>query len=145
MLSRHRMGELIRLALGVSSVGVFEEDKVNQVADELMEAVEKFAWARGLLENNTKEKPELPGQKIAMVTYAAGIRQVIGEAEIIEDEVVIRIPMASLELGVSRALRAEAAKGFNLSKKEINLKPPQMVTGILFPTDLKFQIDRSEH
>jgi hypothetical protein len=90
------------------------------------------------------EQVELPTQKIAMVTYAAGIRQVIGEAEIVGEEIVIRIPLAGLELGVARALRAEAAKGFSLSKKEINLKPPQMVTGILFPTDLKFQIDGSD-
>lgn len=138
------MRELIGQALeGVDEGEISHEDKISQVSDELMEAVEKFAWAQGLYEQGSGEEVELADQKIAMVTYAAGIRQVIGEARIIGEEVVVRIPFASLELGVVRALKSEAAKGFSLSKKEINLKPPQMVTGILFPTDLKFQIDGS--
>lgn len=90
------------------------------------------------------EPVELPSQKIALVTYAGGVRQVIGEAEVTGDEVVARIPLASLELGVVRTLRAEAAKGYSLRRPEIVFMQPQMVTGVLFPTELRFQSSRTE-
>lgn len=148
VVSRRKMGELIRIALGFASVcwdpmnatGIFQEDKVNQIADELLEAVEKFAWAQGLLEKDPEEKIELPGQKIPMVTHTGGGRQVIGHAEIFGDVILARMPLAALELGVARTLKAEAAKGISLRKPEIVFKPPQMVTGVMFPTDLRFQI-----
>lgn len=148
VVSRRKMGELIRQALGFASVcwepmdatGIFQEDKVNRVADELMEAVEKFAWAQGLLERDPVEKIELPGQKIPLVTHSAGGRQVIGHAQLFGDVILARIPLAALELGVARTLKADGAKGISLRKPEIVFKPPQMVTGVMFPTDLKFQI-----
>lgn len=149
VVSRRKMGELIRYALASSSFCweamnptslIFQEDKANQIADELMEAVEKFTWAQGLLDRDPEEKIELPGQKIPLVTHSAGGRHVIGQAQIFGDVILAKIPLAALEFGVARTLKAEGAKGISLRKPEIVFKPPQMVTGVMFPTDLKFQV-----
>jgi hypothetical protein len=148
VLSRQKMKEVIGQAISAVSVNRLPsgesvavwDDRARKIADELMEAVEKFAWAQSLYKEDPEERIELPGPMIPLVTHTAGGRQVIGQAQIFGEVILAKIPLAALELGVARTLKADAAKGISLRRPEIVLKPPQMVTGVIFPTDLRFQV-----
>lgn len=144
-VSRKNIEEAVGMAIGAASIcwdpmdctGVFQEDDAGQIIDELMMLVEKYAHP---VQKHISEPIELPSQKIAVTTSAGGVRQVIGEAEIDGDVVRAVIPLSALQLGVIRAVKHEASKGFSLRKPEIIFKPAEMVTGVLFPVELKFQI-----
>lgn len=153
VLSRRRMREVIGNAIAAveaATVSPTSEElhTAEKIADELMEAVEKFALAQALYKKDKEELAadavELPGPEIPLVTHTAGGRQVIGKAQIFGDDILAKIPLAALELGVSKTLRADAANGISLRRPEIVFKPPQMVTGVLFPTDLRFQVGNAE-
>lgn len=143
VLSRRRMREIINWAI-TAAVSGGPENSPARISDELMEAVEKFAWAQSLYKKDKEELAaeavEVPGPEIPLVTHTAGGRQVIGKAQIFGDDILAKIPLAALELGVARTLKADAANGISLRRPEIVFKTPQMVTGVLFPTDLRFQI-----
>lgn len=133
------------MAIGAGSVcwdpmdctGVFQENRASRIVDELLTIVENYAHPA---QKDIHEPIELPSQKIAVTTTAGGVRQVIGEAEIDGDVVRAVMPLSALQLGVIRAIKHDASNGFSLRKPEIILRPAEMVTGVIFPVDLKFQI-----
>lgn len=144
-ISREHLEEAVGIAIGAASVcwdsmentGVFQEERAGQIVDELLMLVEKYKHPAA---KDIPEPIEFPSQKIAMTTTAGGVRQVIGEAVIDGDVVRAVIPLSALQLGVIRAVKHDASKGFSIRKPEIILKPAEMITGVLFPVDLKFQI-----
>lgn len=140
------MVSAIGVAMGAASVcwesmdgtGVYQEGRAHQIVDELFHLVRKYAG-----KENGPEPEEL-AQKIALVTHAGGVRMVIGEATIVDEEIHAIIPLAALQEGIVRSLRADAPNGMAFRKTEIHFKPAEMVTGVLFPTDLRFQINHSQ-